>query len=67
MDKNSKFAFVTNGIELSGYVCDEKSTQTFILKENEFFVLGDNANESIDSRLYGPINVSDVIGKVLAN
>ena len=63
--KNGKI--YRNGIELSGYVCDEESAQTFILKENELFVLGDNANESIDSRLYGPINVSDVIGKVLAN
>lgn len=34
------------------------------LKENELFVLGDNRLESIDSRMYGPVNGDIVAGKV---
>jgi signal peptidase I len=36
-----------------------------VLKENEIFVAGDNRENSVDSRDYGPIEVSQVIGKVL--
>jgi len=38
-----------------------------ILGSNEFFVLGDNRNNSIDSRLpeVGKVNEKQIIGKVL--
>lgn len=35
-----------------------------ILQSNEYFVLGDNIQESQDSRVFGPINSSDIVGKV---
>lgn len=35
------------------------------LKESEIFVVGDNRDESIDSRFYGPIDTSEVAGRVL--
>lgn len=35
------------------------------LSENEYFVLGDNRNSSKDSRSFGPVNRSYIIGKVL--
>ena len=35
------------------------------LKEGEVFVVGDNRDESIDSRFYGPVQTSQVVGKVL--
>ena len=36
------------------------------LKEDEFFILADNREESLDSRYYGPISKDDIIGKVIS-
>jgi len=36
---------------------------SLLLKENEFFVLGDNINNSYDSRNYGPISYEQILGK----
>ena len=41
--------------------------QTFQLKENEIFVMGDNRNHSTDSRHFGPIPKEDISGKIIAN
>lgn len=35
------------------------------LKENEYFVMGDNRNHSTDSRNIGPIHIDDIIGKMV--
>ncbi len=37
----------------------------FILKENEYVVLGDNRTNSSDSRIWGVLPKSDIIGRVL--
>ena len=34
------------------------------LGENQYFVLGDNRNNSTDSRIIGPIDKSEIIGKL---
>lgn len=58
-----------------GFVLDEsdyldESVKTLgsvsmVLKEDEYFVMGDNRMFSSDSRSWGPIKKSDVIGKIL--
>jgi len=35
------------------------------LKDGEFFVLGDNRHQSRDSRIFGPVDESFIIGKVM--
>ena len=39
--------------------------KTFILKEDEYYIKGDNRDNSIDSRAYGPIRSERIIGKVI--
>lgn len=39
----------------------QNSPESFILKENEIFVLGDNASISSDSRVFGAISIDDII------
>jgi hypothetical protein len=34
------------------------------LKKDEIYVLGDNPKESIDSRMYGPLKINNIIGKI---
>lgn len=35
------------------------------LKKDEYYLLGDNRNNSIDSRVYGPVKKSNIVAKVL--
>ncbi len=42
-----------------------KNDMIYKLKEDEYFVMGDNRNFSRDSRAWGSIDTDDVIGKVL--
>jgi signal peptidase I len=41
----------------------EPSSQTWILKEDEYFLLGDNRENSFDSRRFGPLSKSVLIGR----
>jgi len=36
-----------------------------VLKEDEYYVMGDNRENSLDSRFFGPINKKDIVGKTM--
>ncbi|MDR2337873.1 MAG: signal peptidase I [Deltaproteobacteria bacterium] len=44
---------------------DRDTFQTVTLQSNEYFVLGENFSDSTDSRFFGAIQDSDIIGKAL--
>ncbi len=57
----------------NGVVLDEKvylddtytaQTKTETLKSDEYFVLGDNRAASLDSRYFGPVSRSQIVGRV---
>lgn len=48
-----------NDIKLSNYTYSGKS-KTYVIKKDEFFVLGDNPKKSVDSREFGVINIDSV-------
>ncbi len=55
-------------LDESGYLPKGRITEGNIkisLKENEYFVLGDNRGASSDSRFFGPITKDKIIGKVI--
>lgn len=53
-----------NGVKYISSRCDVDTCieQGYKLSENEFFVIGDNYLQSIDSRTYGPIELKQILG-----
>ena len=52
-------------IKYEYYIFDEEDNASYIIGKNQYFVLGDNISVSEDSRSFGLINESDIIGKVI--
>lgn len=40
------------------------ASQTVTLKSDEYYLLGDNRSSSLDSRFFGPVNESQIVGRV---
>ena len=56
---------VNGGILSENYVQGETKKEFNVkLGNDEYYVIGDNRGQSFDSRGYGPIKLSDIIGKV---
>ncbi len=39
--------------------------KSYKINENELFVMGDNRNNSADSRVFGPISLDKIFGKII--
>ena len=52
--------YLTSGVKTYGYSDNEITS----LGDNEYYVMGDNRGSSKDSRSFGPVNKSFIIGKV---
>lgn len=48
-----------------GTITEDEGTTKYTVPENCVFVLGDNRCNSMDSRVYGFINIDDIEGKVI--
>jgi signal peptidase I len=56
--------FVNNKLMYKTRIGDNLIKPQITLKKDEFYVIGDNVDNSYDSRFYGPINQEQIIGKV---
>lgn len=68
--KNNITSLYINNTKVDKLYLDNSHTMPAIstdyeLSHNEFFVLGDNSKNSTDSRHFGPIKSSMIMGKVL--
>jgi len=55
----------TLGYDKSHFIQPTTPNETIQLNSHQLFVLGDNRPVSCDSRIFGPINTSQVIGKLV--
>ena len=54
-----------NSIKVTPYTYDGTYEVVYNLEPNQYFVIGDNYRVSLDSRVFGPIEFSNIIGKVV--
>lgn len=64
-NQESPDGFVLNEKEYLASNAKTTGNLLIILKDNEYFVMGDNRMFSSDSRSWGPLKDADIIGKVL--
>ncbi len=53
----------TNGVSGEGGVVQTYGEVDVVLKDNQFFVLGDHREASLDSRVFGPIDRRTIVGR----
>lgn len=57
--------YINNQLVEDKYAFGKTSDFTIVLKDNEYFCLGDNREHSLDSRTYGVFNKKDIIGEMI--
>jgi signal peptidase I len=45
--------------------CTSCPNETWVLAADEYFAMGDNRNHSRDSRVFGPVPISHIVGRVV--
>ncbi len=60
----SGILYINNEEDTSGYGYGENSDfPEYTLKDDEYFLIGDNRSDSFDSRYFGPVKKEDIVGK----
>ncbi|MFV0288617.1 MAG: signal peptidase I, partial [Mycoplasmatales bacterium] len=57
--------YVNGEKEVSSTMIPQIQAASYTLAENEYFVIGDNYNNSLDSRIHGPVKKEDIFGKII--
>jgi len=66
--------FIYNSENPDGFQLEEKylpeglstnGSDDYQVKDDEYYVMGDNRHHSSDSRVWGPVNKSEIVGRVL--
>ncbi len=57
--------FIQNYVEsINNNIISKKMNESITLKENEYYLMGDNRDNSFDSRFFGPVLKTDIKAKV---
>jgi len=59
------FVYINGTAVMGSYGSAPGGDNVWILQEDEYFILGDNRTNSIDSRSYGPVGSDKIRGKVI--
>lgn len=60
----SGILYINNEEDTSGYGYGENiDFPEYTLKDDEYFLIGDNRSDSFDSRYFGPVKEEDIVGK----